>query len=236
MVTLADRYKAGDRDAVWADIRGGRASPEDSSAVLDLVMGGVADAVDLIVHRLDGAGWCWAYPEMRRTLPNDDDVAAVVAIEQRLGPLPLALRSCLLQVGEVWLCGTLPGWPSPTYTFDDLAGYPVMADPLVLPSARYMLQELTDWDSDEWVQSKRPWRFAFAPDELHKANISGGTHDLLLPNLSVDPMLEGVENRPGVTLLDYLRSALGFGGFPGFEFTSEVPSLIVGLAAELPTV
>ena len=41
---------------------------------------------------------------------------------------------------------------------DDSAEYPLLADPLVLPPARWVLSELAEWDSDEWVQPKRPWR------------------------------------------------------------------------------
>lgn len=67
-------------------------------------------------------------------------------------------------------------------------------------------------------QPKCPWRFELAPDELHKAKISGGTHDVLLPTINADPIIEGVNRRPEVTLVTYLRISLGLGGFPGFQF------------------
>lgn len=60
-------------------------------------------------------------------------------------------------------------------------------------------------------------RFDLAPDELHKANISGGTHEIVLPDASADPVLIGVRGRPGVTLVEYLRAAVAHGGFPGWE-------------------
>ena len=88
-----------------------------------------------------------------------------------------------------------------------------MADPLVLPSASHMLEDLGHWDDDEWCQPKRPWRFELVPDELHEAKISGGTHDVLLPTINADPIIEGVSGRPEVTLVTYLRISLGFGGW-----------------------
>lgn len=59
--------------------------------------------------------------------------------------------------------------------------------------------------------------FDLAPDELHKADISGGTHDVLLPDASADPVLLGARGRPGVTFVEYLRAAVAHGGFPGWE-------------------
>lgn len=59
--------------------------------------------------------------------------------------------------------------------------------------------------------------FDLAPDELHKANISGGTHEIPLPDTSADPILLGVRGRPGVTFVEYLRAAIAHGGFPGWE-------------------
>src|SRR5205823_3654896 len=152
------------------------------------------------------------------------DERAVNGLARQLdGAVPLALRSCLAIVGEVWLCGSHPDWSPPTFASDDSAEYPLLADPLVLPPARWVLSELAEWDSDEWVQPKRPWRLGWAPDELHKAGISGSTHDLELPDACPDPVIYGVEGRPGVTLVEYLRTSCRWAGFPGFEFTRTVP-------------
>lgn len=59
---------------------------------------------------------------------------------------------------EVWLCGTLPGWEPPWFAFGDLETYPVTADPLVLPPAAWLAAELAEWDRNEWMETKRPWR------------------------------------------------------------------------------
>lgn len=59
--------------------------------------------------------------------------------------------------------------------------------------------------------------FEFAPDELHKADIGGSTHDILLPEAAADPVLRGVEGRPGITLVEYLRLSIAWGGMPGWS-------------------
>jgi hypothetical protein len=119
---------------------------------------------------------------------------------------------------------------------DEMMRRVVMADPLVLPSAAWMLYELTEWDANNWCrcQPKRPWRFALAPDEVLKAGISGRTQALLLPTADPDPVIENADwQRPGVTLVGYLRASLRFAGFPGFEFRPPVPQLIMDLQRTL---
>jgi hypothetical protein len=95
----------------------------------------VARSIDVIVEMLTDEGWRWAYPGLKRTSPTVADIEAIGKLQERAGPLPLALRTCLAEVGEVWLCESLPGWPTPAFAFDDLPQYPVLLDPLVLPSA-----------------------------------------------------------------------------------------------------
>lgn len=231
--SLVNRYLAGEHINVWDDIRARNAPTPDDAAVATELMRRVAHNVEVIVARLDDAGWRWAYPDTRHTPPSIEDLDSLTELEARLGPLPLALTACLREVGEVWLCGTLPTWSPPGYAFDDLHEYPVLADPLVLPAATWVLQALKEWDEDDWIQPKRPFELEFAPDELHKANISGSTHDLILPSHDVDPILSGIQGREGVTLVEYLRSSFKWGGFPGFEFMATSPELISGLSKEL---
>jgi hypothetical protein len=230
---LPARYRDGDYVTAWDEACRNPGTSE-AEAVASEMMSRVARNVDVLVERLDAAGFRWADPEYRRRAPDRDDQLAVTAIESALGPLPLALHALLLRVGEVSLCGTHPSWSPPVYAFDDLREYPVMADPLVLPSATWMLAELGEWDADEWNQPKRPWEFAFAPDELAKANISGRAQVIMLPTADQDPVIENVDwHRRHPTLVSYLRAAFGFGGFPGFEFRPPVPPLIEELSREL---
>ena len=41
--------------------------------------------------------------------------------------------------------------------------------------------------------------------------------NILLPSNAADPELIGARHRTGVTLIDYLRISLAWGGFPGYD-------------------
>ena len=95
----------------------------------------------------------------------------------------------------------------------------VAPDPLMVCSVEdaIAMLELSDRDEDE------PLMIEFAPDALHKANISGGgPYAIEVPN----PVADGqVEDAPhDVTFVEYLRDAiLGWGGFPGWEGAQDPP-------------
>jgi hypothetical protein len=244
VLSLAARYERGEHVAVWEKLRHQPVSAVDAAAVAEATMRRVARNVDVVVDRLSAAGWRWAHPEHLRQAPTDADLQAITAIEGRMGPLPVALRACLMHVGEVCLCGTLPGWEPPWYGFDDYAfhdrgTYPVMGDPLVLPQAAWMAEDWPSWTDGDLAGRGRddeaePERlYLFAPDELHKAGISGGDHYLMLPAAAADPPLVGVEHREGVTLVEYLRASLAHGGFAAAEFMTPPPSLLAEISGEL---
>lgn len=80
---------------------------------------------------------------------------------------------------------------------------------------------------------RRPFELDVAPDEPHKADISGSTRNLILPSHDVDPILSSVQGREGVTLADYLRRSFKWGGVLGSEFVATPPELIAGLSRTL---
>jgi hypothetical protein len=238
MTSLVDRYESGDHVAVWAEIHEGRATPEESGRVADLTMGRVSQAVDLIVERLEAAGWVWAFPDApRRELPTSEDVEAVAAMEAQIGPLPAALRSCLLLVGGVFLGGTYPGWAFTTEC--QVPGHgdkPVVyADPLTLDPANRLIWGLADAPASRPGEPTDPWEWIFSPDNIAKAGFSGAFDSLQMPSVGPDPVLNAAQ-RPGIMLVDYLRTTLRFGGFPGFEFEADVPDLIKEIAVGLPSI
>ena len=95
MVSLTARYERGEYVAVWEELRHQPVSAADAAAVAEATMRRVARNVDVVVDRLRPAGWRWAYPERVRQAPTDDDLRAITAVEERQGPLPMALRACL---------------------------------------------------------------------------------------------------------------------------------------------
>ncbi len=72
-----------------------------------------------------------------------------------------------------------------------------------------------------------------APDDLHKANVSGGDpYGIAMPA----PIADGrvLHARVDVSLVDYLRLACRCGGFPGYDsLDRDVPSELAMLAADL---
>jgi hypothetical protein len=95
----------------------------------------------------------------------------------------------------------------------------------------WLAKDLAGQDSDDEVEPRR--LYMFAPDELHKAGISGGDHYLTLPPAAADPPLVGVAYREGVTLVEYLRASLAYGGFAAAEFMAAPPSLLGEISGEL---
>jgi hypothetical protein len=53
-------------------------------------------------------------------------------------------------------------------------------DPLCLPGIDSLEWEIAELASDSGELCE--WDFSFAPDDLHKANIRGGTHDIRFPD------------------------------------------------------
>jgi len=90
---------------------------------------------------------------------------------------------------------------------------PILADPLVVAPLESILSDCGDWkeccESDE-----EPFRAVLAPDDLHKANISGGDYDIELPADGADTLFNDWH---GKNFVDYLRITFRWGGFPGWE-------------------
>ncbi|MGQ0841474.1 hypothetical protein [Actinokineospora sp.] len=226
------RYLRGEHEAVWDDLRALGPIPghlaEDAGAVADETMIRVAQHVARIAAALPELGWVSADRLVAaHQPPTDADDTLVDLLVDKIGALPAALEACLRRVGEVWFAGDCPALyltyhqqPAPR----SMPPGPEFPDPLCLGNAYYL--------GYEWEQCADPAHFAFAlaPDELHKANISGATHDIDLPDAVADPVLHGVAGRPGVTLVGYLRESVAWGGFPGYSFAPDLaPEALITL-------
>ncbi|GHC75042.1 hypothetical protein GCM10007079_09820 [Nocardiopsis terrae] len=260
MTSHAQHYLSGRHEEVWADLGALGQVPdhlrEDVREVADLTMARVAAHVSRLAESLPELGFEPSGGFPFHTPPGPDARAETAALAEEIGGVPAALAAYLSTVGEVGLTGD---WPEiglhyhsvPTWTeetdFSPVTGSP---DPLCLPGIdhlRFWVEEcLRAPDEDEGVPGAEDTRntiartrpvsavtsFDLAPDELHKANVSGGTHDVLLPDASADPVLIGVRGRPGVTLVEYLRAVVAHGGFPGWELNGlPLPEPLRALAA-----
>ena len=124
-------------------------------------------------------------------------------LEKAAGPLPLSLRAFYDVVGEVNLMGSHAAIAVPQSS--------VAPDPLVVHGLDDALAQL---DMDEPEDGEL--YLAIAPDDLHKANVSGSDpYSIRLPAPVADTLVE-YENH-GVTFVEYLRIVFAWGGFPGWE-------------------
>jgi hypothetical protein len=221
-----DRYLAGEHEQVWKDLRtlGEKALSDDHAAdalaVAYETMHRVDRNVRTIAGRLETLGYRFVYPGsgggffgLRKPkahlphVPPPADVRATIAEVETVagGPIPLSLRAFFEVVGEVNFNGDHPSLAPKDSQFPP--------DPLMVCGADDALAMLESFDSDE----DDPLLLEFAPDALHKANISGGApYSIELPNPAVDAQ---VQDEPhDVNFVEYLRLAiLGWGGFPGWE-------------------
>lgn len=226
MTDWVTRYRNGERDQVWHELRqlggaireSGRA--EEAQSVCDEMARRARNNVELIVERLTEQGFRFhtnddaQTPTTPHTPPTDEAAAHLEWLEQRFGPVPMTLSSWVRIVGDVWLVGTHPQW-----------GASAGADPLVIEveGSRYPDSSVREYFEDEWQQ----WReyreedpadaglfvLSLAPDRLHKDNTSGGSpYGIILPDACVD----GLFSWEGTTMpfVAYLNWVFGEGGFP----------------------
>jgi hypothetical protein len=167
--------------------------------------------------------------------PTAADAAELDVLAGEIGTVPVALDACLRYVGGVWFAGDCPTLEESYLSADQYSVAPVLPDPLVLPDVtylRYSWNEYREQAQEDPELANEGFVFDFAPDELHKANISGSTHDISLAHRVADPVIEGVGGRPGITLVDYLRLSISWGGMPGWSFKAEyAPAALAGLQA-----
>ena len=215
MLTWVDRYRAGQRSRVWTEMLQVGAAVRDESEYLEQAHEVIEETIarsirniDRLISGLPNLGYEFAPSEgcpVRRG-PDDADAACLDAIEFVAGPLPLFLRQWLLRVGEVNFVGCNPAW-TPDWTHS-------RNDPLVVQCPPgYMLSEFEAWELDRGtIHESGPFRVPVAPDELHKAHVSGGApYELEVPNSSVDGLLLG--QRGHTTLVNHLRICFAGGGF-----------------------
>jgi hypothetical protein len=151
--------------------------------------------------------------------PGASAAKGVAAFEKEFGTLPLSLRAFYEVVGEVNLIGSHPSL--------DPKDNPVAPDPLVVYGLDEGLIELDEEDEDA-----APAAITIAPDDLHKANTSGGDpYEMAIPDLRADGEL--LHERHRLFFVDYLRLCFRFGGFPGYDGAATMPVEITALSRGL---
>jgi len=237
VASYTQRYIGGDHEGVWADLR--RLGPvpgalmEDCAAVAAQTMQRVAVHVARLAEELTGLG---LMPSGTLLTPTAADRMKLDVLTSEIGGIPVALDACLRYVGGAWFAGDCPALDECYVSANQYSVAGVLPDPLVLPDIeylRYSWDEYREQAEDDPELADEGFVFDFAPDELHKANISGSTHDISLAPMVADPIIQGVDGRPNVTLVEYLRLSISWGGMPGWSFKADhAPAALTALRAE----
>ncbi len=198
-----------------------------------------------IAERLQRENYRFAEPDRVLVDPEASVGDWIAEFRQKNLHVPICLEAWLKVIGEVNLMGTHPDWPIPGYAFDDEQGfyrdwiyhgetdaqaipmqpgreYPIYSDPLVVEMAEEYARNLYD----EWLywiehdDEVAPFRLHIAPDHIHKANISGGIPiQLGTDRPAIDRLL--LNERHMTSFVAYIRIALRWHGFPGFDFVRD---------------
>jgi hypothetical protein len=160
-------------------------------------------------------------PPLRNPDVFDPPTAKTAALLKKIekaagGPMPISLRAWYEQVGGVSLNGSHPvinprESKEPSYA----------ADPLMIAPLRDLV-EVLDEDMEDEDGEDRKIGLWIAPDDLHKANTSGGDpYTITIPNACADAKFEYEWHE--TTFVNYLRIAFQWGGFPGWQREKKWP-------------
>lgn len=236
---LLARYLRGEHDSVWKELRSHEALGgdllEEARAVAKETMIRVARSADVLAERLDAFGWMPLCSALRtRPWVDDDDVMR--QMEEVTGaPLPVSLRAFWEVVGGIdWV------WDYHRGDAPDLGvDLPMdQMDPLcVAPpgSLEYLFEMWEEQKSGVDPELVDPFSLELAPDDLHKANISGGApYGIDLPFHGADPIFANEAHE--LPFVDYLRFCFRWGGFPGLDRhaeRSDVRQFLKGMSKDL---
>jgi hypothetical protein len=232
-----DRYRGGAHREVWQELvalgAAVREEPHaaDALAVAYETMRRAQANVRTLVQRLEAMHYVFSTTKQEKrdtkarphVPPAADIQKRVLRFEKEFGTLPLSLRAFYEVVGEVNFIGTHP-------TLDP-SDNDVAPDPLLVFGLDEGIVEYDEGD-DEDEEEGRPAAVTIAPDDLHKANTSGGDpYEMAIPDLRADGEL--LNERHQLFFVDYLRLCFRFGGFPGYDGAAKVPAEIATLSAGL---
>jgi hypothetical protein len=228
---LTSRYADGDVAGVWHDLRSGaHVAEHDRDGVLLQFADRVARNVEKLVERLRELDYWFALSPTDGTDPLVESSQGVARetldeLDDILGKtfgsgLPNTCRVLLERVPYVDFMGTSPRWEPTTWS---TGGSEVRySDPMSLPSraaATSFLRALRESDDPNAEL------LIYSPDELHKANVSGGLVQIAWPQPEIDLLFDGPTSLSNAKLwlVDYLNLCFEWGGFPGFGYCEHAP-------------
>jgi len=208
-----ERYRAGDREAVWAELVALGPSVREpgvvdqAAEVAQETMARVQQNVEELYERLRTIGYEFNQPAHSHSRPGPKVHRRLEELQAKIGLIPLSLRAFYEVVGAVDFTqarGQLVQYQRPERESAPELFYLGEYDPLVV--------ELIDEEPD---RSSKPGHYFFACDEFHKANYSGGeNYHVVLPDARADFPISGMYGVDEL-FVPYLRATFRGGGFRG---------------------
>jgi hypothetical protein len=204
-----------------------RAVRNDCLRLARVIMRRARANIETIVTRLRASGYRFVDPKLARRRPPKSLAKQIDRFEALGFHVPISLRVFWEEVGSVNLMGTHPDWPCTGYDLFERGRELWTTDPLVIeyfdPVKQYKSWKWNrDEFGDDYLDCIGPFRLEVAPDELHKAALSGGgPYSMACDVPTVDAVL--LEQRHCACLVPYLKIAFDWGGFPGFECYPDAP-------------
>ena len=180
---------------------------------------------ELLEERLTALGWVPSGGQMVGQ-PWDRPFPGEVAAEA-LGvtPFPVSLVAFWRVVGGLDFVWDYSNGKSAPDLFGGLSIFDL--DPLYVEGPGCLLYAVDEWQDRIAVgdtPKEGPFTLALAPDNYHKANISGGSpYGLTLPQMCADPLFGGDDFQMRFT--NYLRLSFRWAGFPGLAAAPSSPAL-----------
>jgi hypothetical protein len=226
-----ERYLAGQHRQVWTELLGIgaeiRGDPE-AEAVAGETMARIGRNLVRLRDALPEIGYRFEHPGQVLVGPPGDVDEQIARVESVVGPLPLAVAAFWRTIGSVDLSGEHPDWPHR------------LLDPLMFElSADYAVDTYEDMVEQGEHRPGDQFRLDFAPDDLHKADISGGPpYAVHAPNPAADGIVLWEIHQ--TTFVNYLRTVIGHAGMGGLSPVKRhghpvlpVPPEVLELAAGL---
>jgi hypothetical protein len=225
---LLARYLHGEHGPVWNELRSHEALGgdllEEARAVALETMSRVSRGADILAERLAALGWMPLYGELR-TSPRVEDPEVMRRIEEITGaPLPVSLWAFWEVVVGINLVWDYERGGAPDLGVD----LPMdEMDPLCVAPPEYVTGLFEEWEDERSgvdPELTDPFSLDLAPDDLIKANISGGApYAIELPFLGADPVFANESHE--LPFVDYLRLCFNWAGFPRLERHAHRPDV-----------
>jgi hypothetical protein len=169
-------------------------------------------ALETIVATLKREKYQFVDPKGALVRPSKTVATKLRALEELVGPVPVALARFWAIVGAVDLRGTHPAWPRPGWLTKREDEPIYFADPLWIASIDSVLADARDRAPDPDARTMgATYSMDLAADATGKANYSGGLLSIECPSDAIDVPFEGT----GMSFMEYLRNSIDKNGFPG---------------------